>query len=188
MDFHLFRLQILESQNKLAIKTEPLDELRSKDGNEIAFVLVKDEFEGAVGQCTYNSLEAPGSNVPVNRRRTADSKVKIKPVRKKAPTRPVRKRRISQSEPVVEESNGVPCTESTEIDPSSAEPRKYICDQCNRAFQRPSRFLAHYRSVHLKQFERKICPYCPRSFTMSSSCKLEFTISVIKTVHFRIRN
>lgn len=102
-------------------------------------------------------------------------KRKTKQVRKKAQKRQVRKRKNSQSEPVVEESEipRVPCTESTEIEQSSAESRKYICDQCNRGFQRPSRFLAHYRSVHLKQFERKICPYCPRSFTMSSSCKLE---------------
>lgn len=45
--------------------------------------------------------------------------------------------------------------------------KQYICEKCNIVCMYPSRFLAHYRRSHLKQFERKICPYCPRAFTLS---------------------
>lgn len=45
--------------------------------------------------------------------------------------------------------------------------KQYICEKCDIVCMYPSRFLAHYRRSHLKQFERKICPYCPRAFTLS---------------------
>lgn len=49
----------------------------------------------------------------------------------------------------------------------SENKKQYICDKCNVVCLYPSRFIAHYRRSHLKQFERKICPYCPRAFTLS---------------------
>lgn len=47
--------------------------------------------------------------------------------------------------------------------------KRYICDKCETVFSYPSRFLSHYRRSHLKEFQRKICPYCPRAFTLSTS-------------------
>lgn len=52
--------------------------------------------------------------------------------------------------------------------------KKFICDKCGRILKRRASFLSHYLVTHLKQIQRKKCPYCPRLFTMSSGCMFMF--------------
>lgn len=160
VDFHLFRQQILDSQQQLTIKTEPLDETRLKGENEITFVDVKEEYNTSTVDAIHpldsveTELNAPASSAQVSDR-TNERKTK-----KKVPGA------LSPKAKKCEQKNA-----EAEVGTRATVKKKYICDQCGRAFRFPSRFIAHYRNVHLKQYERRICPYCPRAFTLSSSCE-----------------
>lgn len=153
VDFHLFRQQILDIQKKLYIKNEPVDELLIKD-NEIAFVSVKEE----------EVVNRPPTSVPPSMSKKQDLSTRT--------IRTVNRKKVKQKKPNIDDGK-LSKTEIISDDEKNAcetSGKKFICDQCSRAFRYPSRFIAHYRNVHLKQYERRICPYCPRAFTLSSSC------------------
>lgn len=159
IDFHLFRQQILDSQQQLTIKTEPLDESRLKGENEITFVDVKEEYTTPVDVIQPSNSVETVLNVPVSSAQVSD-RTNERKTKKKAPVAVFPKAKKSEQKNV-----------EPEVGTSETAKKKYICDQCGRAFRFPSRFIAHYRNVHLKQYERRICPYCPRAFTLSSSCE-----------------
>lgn len=153
VDFHIFRQQILDVQNRLHIKNEAIDELHIKD-NEIAFVDVKEE--------ELVTQPPPSISSPVNKKEDPTTRI----------IRQVNRKKVKHKEAIIDDSKLVKPEILSDDEKNTCETigKKFICDQCSRAFRYPSRFIAHYRNVHLKQYERRICPYCPRAFTLSSSC------------------
>lgn len=146
VDFYSFRQRILDAQQRLnAIQEESS---RVKQECEIAFVSVD---RGENGESAMGSPTATDQLLLVDR---ADDGRKSKRTR----TKSVR-HSLNDNDKTGDAGN------------IGKNVKKFICDQCNHAFRYPSRFIAHYRNVHLKQYERRNCPFCPRAFTLSSSCE-----------------
>lgn len=161
MDFHLFRKRVLETQRRQSIINETAESSKA-NLDDIAFVCVKEEEDCPSGQ--------QKSTIEVSAVASTSVQATNRPVRKK-----VKKKVPSDPPPNIQETDAVSVAAAVvaAVVPASTETekKKYECDKCGRKFDYPSRFVAHYRNAHLKQFERKVCPYCPRAFTVSSSCK-----------------
>lgn len=158
MDFHLFRRRVLETQQQ-RLEISEAAAIAKANLDDIAFICVKEEEDCPAGpQNTTINVKTQASTSAKATNRPAPKKVK-----KKVPLDPPSKIHKTTAVRVAVASAG-----------AETERKKYECDKCGRKFDYPSRFVAHYRNAHLKQFERKVCPYCPRAFTVSSSCKLFF--------------
>lgn len=161
IEFHRFRSKILESHKQLSsLKTESVDECGAN--NEITFVDVKEEPSESNGvvlqkksiQYSTDNLHGPSDG----RRRSKKAKIEQKSLAR----RPAKKPEGSRPE------------QNANTDGK----KKYICDKCGDVLLYPSRFLAHYRRSHLKQFERKTCPYCPRAFTLSTTGRFDMLLRI----------
>lgn len=163
IDFYMFRIQIHETQWKLNVKSEQSDVdaqlTEQKTRNEITFVSVKEEWNNPI-------LSIDGENSAFDVRTERQFK-RIHHTKRKNIYDNKDQKLIAE---VLKKKQNI-VTDLSDGILSDVNSRKFNCDKCNKGFHRPSRFLAHYRSVHLKQFDRKMCPYCPRSFSMSCSCK-----------------
>lgn len=160
MDFHLFRQQSIETQGKLlAIKDEPPTDEICWDDN-ILIVQVKDE-ENENGEQIQNGMpacELIDSDLQFDGPKPVEIRAKLEPKARKT-------RKTAKN---VDASG-----DETATSDAVRKKREFICDKCGVAFLFPSRFIAHYRRSHLMQFERKICPYCPRAFTLSTTGNMQ---------------
>lgn len=157
VDYHIFRQQILAAEQRLLIKAAAVN----KSQNETD---AGNEFKNAKADCVQsinNSTDDLGkekSNPVVRRTLQENSPLFVK-----------------LSQPVelgtTESTYGVTDTENAYE--SEKDRKKFICDQCGRGFPVPSKFLSHYRSIHLKEYQRKACPHCPRTFKASSTSKFK---------------
>lgn len=177
MDFYLFRQQILEAENKLSIKTEPLEDPRLKLETEIAFVSVKEECEDNLVLATSPGNNQLGSVGRRTRRATAKESKKRKPATRKSQVKPANADHSVEAGSAVENVASQRTTDQVSADVQVAtqpptttgkKTKRYICEKCGRALRGPKAFLSHFRGTHLKQIERKKCPYCPRYFTVSA--------------------
>lgn len=172
----------MEAENKLSIKTEPLEDLRLKLETEIAFVSVKEECEDNLLLPTSPGKNQLGSVGRRTRGTTAKESKKKKPATRKSQVKPAKADPV-ESKFVVEAAAAQVAIGQVSADAQSSgdvqgvtqpptttgkKTKRYICEKCGRALRGPKAFLSHFRGTHLKQIERKKCPYCPRYFTVSA--------------------
>lgn len=157
VEFHLFREKILKSEEKLS-KEDSLKAPVCSDSNEFAFVNVKQE------EFLYQTDAKPDEACKTGNELNADASTSVRAVRSK------KQKKHNLASTTSKVANLESCDQADK-DGNEAKRKKFICDQCNRDFRYPSRFIAHYRNIHLKQYERTVCPYCPRAFTLSSNCE-----------------
>lgn len=166
VDFHLFRQQILETQEKL-LKEEPPEDPGFPDDNEFTFVNVKQEDNLDQTNSLSNDDFPDEDELNVETSTSVVVVASSKKPKKAHSTSAASKRKKSVDQDHIDKEG------------NDAKRKKFICDQCNRDFRYPSRFIAHYRNIHLKQYERTVCPYCPRAFTLSSNCKSTICIAYL---------
>lgn len=130
---------------------------KSRDGSDagIEFIDVKVECVESIINSS-GSVEKGHSNIVVRRTLKENSPVLG---------------RMSQPFGLGSTENSFGVIDTENAGKSEKDRKKFICDQCGRGFPVPSKFLSHYRSIHLKEYQRKACPYCPRTFKSSSTSK-----------------
>lgn len=146
VEFHLFRRQIVEAHKRLmsAVETD-------SDANEHA-------ADDAVTSVDVKDEKPQAANAACDRRRVCH----------KGKTAVSKDNRVQKTR-TENTSVAQDIQENLSIVGEASTRKRYICDKCETVFSYPSRFLSHYRRSHLKEFQRKICPYCPRAFTLSTS-------------------
>lgn len=156
MDFYRFRQQILESHGELELKIKSFGVPDIRDQKT---VLSEITFVGVDEQSSVNTETDISPKLNANNARQT--------VRESESLTRSQEVSIEQQRDVKGTLESVGKARRN----SSRKTEEFICDKCGRVLKRRASFLSHFLSTHLKQHQRKKCPYCPRLFTMSAGCK-----------------